>query len=157
MVVKLLISLKKTYSNFKYLNRLKMTRPEYLDARSLFVSDWMRANLPDSSKGLTITDLDFILYNYKTNQLMLLEVKQCNGKPSWSQTEVFKILHKACGKGLPKDDYEYLGFHLLKSEEETFRGQIWFDGQLITEDQLIKVLSFDKDMLQEFKVKKVNN
>lgn len=46
----------------------KMTRKEFSGTRELLFSDWVRTKLPDSSTGFLVTDLDFIIFNYKYNK-----------------------------------------------------------------------------------------
>jgi len=45
-----------------------MTRKEFSNIRDLTFSQWIRNNLPDSSCGYMVSDLDFILQNYKTKK-----------------------------------------------------------------------------------------
>ena len=90
-----------------------MTRQEFLGNRDLTFSGWVRKNLPDSSKGLMISDLDFILQNYKTKTLMLLEVKTRNSDLKTWQKKLFENLNKWTAKGID-DGWNYLGFHIIK-------------------------------------------
>lgn len=118
-----------------------MTRNEQTNSRDLTVSKWIREKLPDSSTGFMVSDLDFIMYNYKTKKLMLLEIKQFGKQiPTW-QRRLFNILHHALQIGLASD-IEYLGFHLVRFEKQDFSGKIYFDNQELTETELINKLSF---------------
>ena len=118
-----------------------MTRQEQSGKRDLTVNNWIRNKLPDSSTGFMVSDLDFILYNYKTKKLMLLEIKQYGKQiPTW-QRNLFNILHHALQIGLASD-IEYLGFHLVRFEKQDFSGKIYLDNQEVTEQELIDKLSF---------------
>ena len=45
-----------------------MTRKEVTNFRCLDFSKWVRENLPDSSTGFSASDLDFVLWNWKTKK-----------------------------------------------------------------------------------------
>jgi len=55
-----------------------MTRKRYLwcdnpncpHEKQKAMSDWVRENLPDSSTGFLVSDLDFILENWKTKNII---------------------------------------------------------------------------------------
>lgn len=118
-----------------------MTRPEYSNTRELKMSHWIRENLPDSSTGFLVSDLDFIIENYKTKNLMLLEIKTRNAELKQWQKKLFSNLDKWIKKGID-EDWNYLGFHLIKFENTFFTdGKCWFDNKIITEDKLKELLS----------------
>ena len=50
-----------------------MTRQEVTGVRDLGFSNWIRKELPDSSTGFSASDLDFMLWNWKTKKIILLE------------------------------------------------------------------------------------
>lgn len=119
-----------------------MTRNEFSNTRELFVSQWIRKNLPDSSTGFMVTDLDWILSNYKTKKIMLLEVKSRTGTIKNWQRNIFKNLNKWISRGID-DDWIYLGFHLLQLSCDKIENSIClFDNEPIEEIDLIKKLSF---------------
>lgn len=119
-----------------------MTRNEFSNNRELFVSQWIREKLPDSSTGFMVTDLDWILSNYKTKKIMLLEVKTRTGNIKIWQRNIFNNLNHWIQKGID-DEWIYLGFHLLQLSCEKIENSILlFDGKTIEEDELIKKLSF---------------
>jgi len=132
-----------------------MTRQEQTNNRDLTVSKWIRAKLPDSSTGFLVSDLDFILYNWKTQKLMLLEVKQFGSKPRKWQKKLFAMLHKIIYTGVKVfnaqktfdinceyGDLEYLGFHLITVNGKDFSDGVLFDNIKVTESELIARLSF---------------
>ena len=69
-----------------------MTRPEFSGIRDLTFSGWIRKNLPDSSTGTLVSDLDFIIYNYKTKNILLLEIKTHNANLKKWQQDIFNLL-----------------------------------------------------------------
>jgi len=105
-------------------------------------NSWVRNKLPDSSTGYSASDLDFILWNWKTNKFMLLEIKTRNMKCRTGQKIMWKLINKIFHKGCPAD-WQYLGFHLVVFENTTFEdGKCFFDNVEISEQDLINKLSF---------------
>jgi len=119
-----------------------MTRQELTGTRDLEVSSWIRKNLPDSKTGFMVTDLDFILYNYKSKKLMLVEVKTRKAKMKTWQQNIFTMLDKIIKKGAADIGVKYYGFHCIRFEGTFFNnGRCMFDDKLISETELIKTLS----------------
>lgn len=119
-----------------------MTRKEFYNTRDLTFSGWIRKNLPDSSEGYMVSDLDFILQNYKTKKLMLLEIKTRHSDLKIWQKRLFKNLHKWINNGIDAD-WKYLGFHLIQFENTYFEdGKCFFDYKEISEKDLKSKLTF---------------
>lgn len=105
-------------------------------------SDWIRKKLPDSSTGFSVSDIDFILWNWKTNKAMLIEMKTRSSNCKAGQYQFFKHLNSWIKNGISKD-WKYLGFHLIVFEHTSFAdGKCFFDNKEITETELINKLSF---------------
>src|SRR4030067_1705791 len=118
-----------------------MTSLERTGVRDLTFSGWIRQNLPDSATGFMVTDLDFILYNFKTKQIMLLEIKTRNSNIKEWQRNLFNNLNKWITKGID-DGWRYYGFHLIRFQKTNFLdGLVYFDNTEITEEELIQKLS----------------
>jgi len=119
-----------------------MTRKECTNIRDLTFSNWVRENLPDSSTGFLASDLDFILQNYKTKKIMLLEIKtRGTDLKSW-QKNLFRNMHNWIVKGITKD-WEYLGFHVIMFENTNFNdGKVFFDYKQSSQETIKKILSF---------------
>src|SRR3990167_5737994 len=95
------------------------TRQEITNIRDLQFSQWIRKNLPDSSTGLMVSDLDFILCNYKHKKILLLEIKTRGaGLKTW-QNKLFQNLARWLSNGMD-NGYEFKGFHVLKFENTSF-------------------------------------
>lgn len=120
-----------------------MTRKEITGIRSLDFSQWVREKLPDSSTGFCASDLDFILWNWKTKKVMFLEIKTRNSYPKYFQKSMYNNLHKWIKNGIDAD-WKYYGFHLIVFENTTFEdGKCYLDNEEISEQELIKFLSFN--------------
>lgn len=119
-----------------------MTRQEITNTRDLTFSHWVREKLPDSANGYLVSDLDFILFNYKTRKIMLLEIKTRNTDLKYWQQTLFENLARWIEQGIDKD-WIFLGFHTIKFENTYFNdGAVYFDGVLNNELDIIKKLSF---------------
>ena len=116
-----------------------MTRKRY-DSHSTEFGLWLREQAAiDSSLGFVATNLDYIWANHKTGAWMLIEEKRHGSNPTYSQRELFKVLHGAC-----KDAPGYRGIHLLTFENTSpDDGHIYWDRQEITREQLITILRME--------------
>ena len=129
-----------------------MTKPEYTFIRNNYFSLWIRENLPDSSTGFVVSDIDIILYDWNLKKIMLLEVKLKNKQIEKWQINLFNNLHKWISKGIC-DSWQYLGFHSVIFENTNFiDGKVFFDNKEIIEEELKEKLSFGK-----FRIKKIIN
>jgi hypothetical protein len=118
-----------------------MTRREITNIRDLTFSGWVRNNLPDSSTGFMASDLDFILQNYQTKKIMLLEIKTRNSDLKNWQKRLFKNIHTWIANGI-NDNWQYLGFHVIQFENTNFNdGRVYFDYKISSENKIKKILS----------------
>lgn len=121
---------------------MRMTRQEQTGKRNLDFSKWIRVNLPDSYEGFRVSDLDFVLANVKTKKIMLLEKKIYAGKCRKWQKDLFSNIDRWISAGID-GDWEYLGFHtIVFGNTAPHNGQIWLDGEPVSEKQLAAKLSF---------------
>lgn len=119
-----------------------MTRIEVTHIRELNFSGWIRNNLPDSMTGVYVSDLDFIIENWKTKDIMLLEIKTRNGGMRPGQRKLFENLDRWINKGIDSS-WTYHGFHVIKFENIFFNdGKVYFDGKESSEDEIRRILSF---------------
>ena len=138
--------------------RLHCNNPDCPHEKLLFFSEWMRFNLPDSRTGYLVTDIDrikgdtdsvgdgevFAVENWKTNNVMLLEVKSFSAECGVGQKMLFDKINKWIKRGVD-DNWNYHGFNYIKFENSNFNdGDVFFNGKEITEDELRSILSFEK-------------
>lgn len=111
----------------------------------LIFNDWVRENCPDSESGFMASDVDFVLMNYKTRKIMLLEIKTRSKQLAKWQRLLLNKLHKVLQAGLPivDCDMEYLGMNLIVFENTSFDdGRCFLNHTEISEDGLREFLSF---------------
>jgi len=115
------------------------TRQEVTGQRSLAFSAWIREQLPDSSTGLCVGNLDWIFWNWKTRTLLLAEEKThgVNHISGWFSRFIHEILDPALVEYAAKHDILYLGFHLITFENTNpSDGKTHIDGKEISVDEL---------------------
>lgn len=122
-----------------------LTRAEQTGNRDLAFSHWLRSNLRDSAAGLTITDIDFVLFDYKRKRLMLLEVKTSRAEVPYAQQQIYQLLHRALLIAAPVMKLNYHGYHVLvmsntaPDNSET----IYVDGKRFSTMQLTRFLNME--------------
>tara|TARA_R110000744_G_scaffold6534_3_gene22829 strand:+ start:166 stop:555 length:390 start_codon:yes stop_codon:yes gene_type:complete len=122
-----------------------MTKKEITGIRDLTFSRWVRAKLPDSSTGYCVSDLDFILWNWKSKKVIMIELKQRGGYPENFQSKMWSNINKWIKKGID-NEWKYLGFHLIQFENTEFiNGKCYLNRKEISEKNLIDFLSLDLD------------
>lgn len=118
---------------------------------------WMRKqNEIDSRRcGLSIQNLDYVIHRYSfpsCEAVMLVEEKTHSGKQSYAQRSTHGLIDQALrladrkmvktSRGQMKE-LRYCGYHILTFENTTpDNGRMWWDGQLIDRELLLKVLRF---------------
>lgn len=118
------------------------TRKEITWTRSLEFSQWIRKNLPDSQTGYMVSDIDFILYNYKTKKIAIVEVKTNNKIISTWQRRLLEFVSSCIRNGKPSD-YDYLGLYIIRFEKTNFNdGKVYLNGEESSEEQIRKILTF---------------
>lgn len=102
------------------------------------IEKWRSIDPIDSDLGFVTSNLDFIWTNYITGEWMLIEEKRYGASLSYSQQEIFKVIHQACA-----DTSGYMGLHVLVFEKTSPEdGRMWLDDLEITKSELIDFLQF---------------
>jgi len=65
-------------------------------------------------KDMSITNLDYVVEDYKNKKIMLLEEKQNAGVLHTAQRLTFGVLHKCLKRAASDSGYEYWGFFVLR-------------------------------------------
>lgn len=123
--------------------KLHCTDPNCPHETLKIMSDWVREKLPDSYTGYMVSDVDFVLWNYKSKRVMLLEVKTHGAECKAWQRTMWKNLNRWIANGIDTE-WTYLGFHLLVFYGKDFNGKVEYDYREISESDLIKILSLEE-------------
>ena len=111
------------------------------DSHSTEFGLWLRLQSEiDSQLGYVTTNIDYLWRNYKTGDWMLIEEKRHGGQMSYSQSQMFAVIDRACS-----DEPHYHGFHLLVFENTSPEdGKMWLDKLEIDKIGLLDFLRFRK-------------
>tara|TARA_Y100000592_G_scaffold23448_2_gene36413 strand:+ start:3436 stop:3852 length:417 start_codon:yes stop_codon:yes gene_type:complete len=108
--------------------------------RDLRMSRWVRALWPDNGSGFVAIDVDFVLRNYNTKRLALVEVKCRGARPTYGQSETLRLLDEALKAGMPNSHpaWVYEGVWVVRFEREVpgDGGRIWIDDIEVNDEQL---------------------
>jgi hypothetical protein len=104
---------------------------------SLWLQEYCRSDL-------SITNLDFVIEDYKNRKIMLLEEKQYGGRLHHAQCLTFDVVDYACTMAAKSKDYDYWGFFLLQLPENAsmIGPGIMLNGRVITAEQLQAHINF---------------
>jgi hypothetical protein len=125
---------------------------------------WIRQYLRDSTQGLSVTNLDYVIEDFHHKRIMLLEEKQSGGKLHRAQMLTFQVLDRClevmAERVSPK--YDYWGFFVLMfPNKANMPGPgMTLNGKVITTEQLQKHLNFETKFCEPFifpKIERVMN
>lgn len=118
-----------------------MTRTKELTGlRDLSFSKWLRESNPGAN-CFTANDLDFVLRNYKTKQIMIIETKCRRANVTDGQRFFYQDLNSILKAGCAATGWEYMGVHLVQFEKlGPNDGKVFFDGKEVSEDRLKEII-----------------
>lgn len=132
---------------------------------------WIRSQPSlDSKSGYDVEDIDrvheklYCLNQYILGYLMLIEEKQYNKAPTAAQLDTIGILSQGLKKGFSDPDfkvkrrfagrtekYTYFGYFLIQFEKKSpTDGSIRINHKSATEQELLRLLQFDKETVSHF-------
>lgn len=111
-----------------------MTVIDKTHKRSNEFSNWLRDNLPDSQTGTLITDIDFVVKNWKDNSKMLfIEEKTNMGEvPTWQRKMIEDIIMCINKSGIMVAEFATITFERYNFED----GKVWLNGSESSEDEV---------------------
>jgi len=130
-----------------------MSKPILVYSKSAF-SKWLYEEVWPWLEGTTdIEDIDFVIFNYMTGDLMTLETKERKGVMGSAQRDTHNVLRQllmlSSGATVHTKrgvrPIKYHGHHLLQFQNSTpDDGWVKLDGKYITKEQLITFLCFGR-------------
>lgn len=96
----------------------------------------MHDNLPKSTEWTLISNIDFIIANYKTKKFIMVELKTHWKGMEQRQKWLYNMLHKRLMKGNDLDDRTFVGTYLISFMGEDFTDQVWIKGTDIKRKQI---------------------
>lgn len=67
---------------------------EFISRYEQFFSNWLFYNLPKSSEWVIISNIDFIITDYRTKKFFLLELKTRGNQMQTRQKNLYNMIHK---------------------------------------------------------------
>lgn len=128
-----------------------MSRPPVYYSKSDF-SQWLYEQMVPVFDGNTdVQDIDFVIFNYLTGDLMTIEAKERNGRSLDAQKDTQNVLRQLLMLGSEGTvntkrgvrAVKYHGHHLVQFENSTpDNGRVRLDGTLVGREQFMKFLNF---------------
>ncbi len=107
---------------------------------------WLRQYCRDSRTGLAVTNLDYIVEDFKAKKIMLIEEKQNNGELHYGQQMTFKVLDQILTHHASEHGYSYEGFFVVRFPKgcDMPGPGMTINGVVVTTEQLAEHLNFKK-------------
>jgi hypothetical protein len=121
-----------------------MTRAANDIARFTPFSRWVRKYCKDSKKGLSLTNLDFIMVEYKQKKVFMLEEKQYMSDLKTGQRIIFQLVDGVFREHFQRIGYDYWGFFLIQLPKERPEEGMKLNYKEITSEQLKQHIDFEK-------------
>lgn len=134
-----------------------MTREVQVYSKTPF-SEWIRIYGPDSSEdedAIDIEDIDYVVFNYLTGDLMTLEEKQNGAGVSKAQADTHHVVSQLLaiasgdivGTRRGPRRITYHGHHLIQFENTGPEdGLIKIDGKIVNKEELVRFVNFGKPL-----------
>lgn len=106
-----------------------MSSNEFVSKYEQYFSNRLHENLPPSSEGIVISNIDFVICNYETKKFILLELKTCWKTMERRQRWLYNMLHKRLMYADNIDEWKFMWTFLVTFEGKTFQdGSVWIEG-----------------------------
>jgi hypothetical protein len=91
-----------------------MTREALFTEKMTDFSIWIRSNCRDSKTGLSLTNIDFVVTDYKKKTVAIIEEKTHMGEVHFGQQQIIKVLIDALSSYEKSSDWRFKGFYLVQ-------------------------------------------
>lgn len=109
---------------------------EFISKYEQFFSNRLHDNLPKSTEWTLISNIDFIICNYKTKKFIMIELKTHWKRMEQRQKWLYNMLHKRLMKWNNLDDRTFVWTYLISFIGEDFTDQVWIKGTDIKRKQI---------------------
>jgi len=126
-----------------------MTKPiTYESSKMTPFSRWIRNECKDSKDGLIVSDIDYILMDYKLKKIKILEEKTSGAtQVVFPQTRIMNLVKSAIRKyvGEEMEGWVYEGFFVVSFDKwcPLDSKDIRISGLKVTPDQLRRFINFE--------------
>lgn len=112
---------------------------EFISKYEQFFSNRLHDNLPKSTEGTLISNIDFLICNYKSKKFIIIELKTKWNQMQYRQKSLYNMLHKRLMKWNKLDDRTFEWTYCITFSWETFADSIvyiqWTNIQRKTVDE----------------------
>lgn len=109
---------------------------EFISKYESFFQNRLFSNLPKSSEGVIISNIDFVICNYETKKFIIIELKtKWNTMKLW-QKQLYNMLHKRLMKTNDLDDRLFQGTYCIRFMGENFSDPVFIQGTNIKEKRV---------------------
>jgi hypothetical protein len=107
---------------------------------------WLRQYCRSSGNGLSITNLDYVVEDFKAKKIMLIEEKQNGGVLHRAQRLTFSILDRILAAHSDDFGYQYAGFFVVQFRRgcDMPGPGMTINGTEVTVEELVSHLNFQR-------------
>ena len=117
---------------------------EFVSRYEQFFSNWLFANLPSSSEWTIISNIDYIVADYKTKKFFILELKTKWNQMKDRQKGLYNMLHRRLiNTNEGYDDRTFVGTYLIQ-----FAWTNFYDGPVTIQGTNIIKKKIDEETLK---------
>ena len=121
-----------------------MSSNEFTSKYEQFFSNRLFSSLPSSAEGTIISNIDYVICDYKTKKFFLLELKTRGNQMQQRQKGLYNMLHKRLlrtNKGV--DDWTFVGTYCV-----SFAWTNFYDGPVTIQGTGIIKKTIDEETLK---------
>lgn len=109
---------------------------EFVSKYETFFQNRLFSNLPKSSDGVIISNIDFVICNYETKKFILVELKTKGNEMKPRQKWLYNMIHKRLMHTNDLDDRSFEGTYCIRFMGETFADPVFIQGTNIKEKRI---------------------
>lgn len=121
-----------------------MSSNEFTSKYEQFFSNWLFASLPSSSEWTIISNIDYVICDYKTKKFFLLELKTRWNQMKDRQKWLYNMIHKRLWRTNEwVDDWKFVGTYCV-----CFAWTNFYDGPVTIQGTHIRKKQGDEETLK---------
>ena len=113
-----------------------MSSNEFVSKYESFFQNRLFSNLPKSSEGVIISNIDFVICNYKTKKFILVELKTKGNEMKPRQKWLYNMLHRRLMHTNNLDNRSFEGTYCIRFMGENFSDPVFIQWTNIKEKRI---------------------
>lgn len=95
---------------------------KFISRYEQFFSNWLFRSLPSSAEGTIISNIDYVICDYRTKKFFLLELKTKGNQMQQRQKNLYNMIHKRLLRTNKwVDDWTFVGTYCVCFSWQTFQ------------------------------------